>query len=91
MHSNHINVVYVIDIHFVPSCRYMLGLSGVPSLIQFLGLFLLPESPRWLIRKQKVKEARAALTRIRGTTNIEDEISDIEKAVKEEAEHTYSA
>ena len=85
--SHHNIVIYVIDI---PYCRYMLGLSGVPSLIQFLGLFLLPESPRWLIGKQKLKEARAALIRIRGTTNIEDEISDIEKAVKEEADHTYS-
>ena len=26
----------------------MLGLAGIPSLVQFIGMIFMPESPRWL-------------------------------------------
>jgi len=26
----------------------MLGLAGVPSIVQLIGMFFMPESPRWL-------------------------------------------
>lgn len=36
----------------------MLGLGGVPSVIQFIGFIFMPESPRWLVTKGKDEDAR---------------------------------
>ena len=38
----------------------MLGLAGIPSLIQLLGFMFMPESPRWLVGKDREFEARNA-------------------------------
>lgn len=42
----------------------MLGISGVPAFIQFVFMFKLPESPKWLIKKQKQDEATRILCKI---------------------------
>ena len=43
----------------------MLGLGGVPSLIQMVGLLLLPESPRWLLANGHEARARRVLLELR--------------------------
>lgn len=65
--------------------RYAFGIGAVPAVIMFLGLLMSPESPRYLIMKGKVDEARKCLNRIRSKDhNIEGEIQDILNVVKEE-------
>lgn len=49
--------------------RWMLALAAVPATVQFLGFMFMPESPRWLIRRQRDEEALIALKRIRGAKN----------------------
>ncbi|CRG91958.1 Facilitated trehalose transporter Tret1 [Talaromyces islandicus] len=44
--------------------RIPLGIQCVPALILILGLFWLPESPRWLIQKEKYDQARVVLERL---------------------------
>lgn len=64
--------------------RYMLGLSVVPALLQFLGFLFLPESPRWLIQKGLTQKARRVLSQIRGNQNIDEEYDTIKSSIEEE-------
>lgn len=54
-----------------PSWRLMLGILFVPSLIYFaLTVFFLPESPRWLVSKGRMLEAKQVLQRLRGREDV---------------------
>ncbi|XP_072003224.1 proton myo-inositol cotransporter isoform X1 [Engystomops pustulosus] len=64
--------------------RYMLGLSALPAILQFLGFLFLPESPRWLIQKGQTQKARRVLSRIRGVQTIDEEYDSIKNSIDEE-------
>lgn len=67
--------------------RWMFGLGAVPSLIFLLGVLWLPESPRWLIGKGRIAEAKKTLAKI----GDENAFSDIELSTKKEAPPSYRA
>ncbi|XP_077373313.1 proton myo-inositol cotransporter-like isoform X2 [Festucalex cinctus] len=64
--------------------RYMLGLSVLPSILQFVGFLFLPESPRWLLQKGQQEEARQVLIRIRGCQDVDEEFDYIRTSIEEE-------
>lgn len=64
----------------------MLGLSSIPAVVQFIGFFFLPESPRWLLQKGRSQEARQVLSRIRGGRNVDREFDTIRSGIEEEEE-----
>jgi sugar porter (SP) family MFS transporter len=70
--------------------RLMLGLAAVPALILFLGVLKLPESPRYLVRRGFMDQAREVLGYIRKPEDIEVELADIREtaAIEERAAHT---
>ena len=51
---------------------FISGISSVPSLIQLIFFFFLPESPRWLIQKGRYDEAHKSLAKFRSNTQKED-------------------
>jgi sugar porter (SP) family MFS transporter len=55
--------------------RIILGVAGCLGLVQFLGLFLAGESPKWLAAHGHAEKSRQNLERIRGNKYVDDEIS----------------
>ncbi|PFX13546.1 Proton myo-inositol cotransporter, partial [Stylophora pistillata] len=64
--------------------RFMFGLAAVPSAIMFLGCLWLPESPSWLVSRGTCEDARKVLVRLRGTTDVNEELQAIQTVCKEE-------
>lgn len=64
--------------------RWKLGISGLPSLLFGLMVFSIPESPRWLVKRQRVSEARAVLESIT-RDGCESELQEI--VASTDAEH----
>ncbi len=56
--------------------RWKLGVSGIPAALFMLMLFGIPRSPRWLVKKRRVPEAREVL-RLTGEERFEEELQDI--------------
>ncbi|WP_240434573.1 sugar porter family MFS transporter [Streptomyces sp. YIM 130001] len=83
-------VAYVTNALLAPAeaWRWMLGLAIVPSLVMLAGLIVMPETPRWLLRNGREKEAREVLARTRGADQVDAELAEIrqvEDASKERA------
>ncbi|MGA8185490.1 MAG: sugar porter family MFS transporter [Terriglobia bacterium] len=56
--------------------RWMLGVAAIPAALFLVMLIGIPQSPRWLVEKRRVDEARAVLQQV-GEENAEQELSDI--------------
>ncbi|GAB4843524.1 hypothetical protein Ancab_013486 [Ancistrocladus abbreviatus] len=61
----------------------MLALIGlIPCIALLLGLFLVPESPRWLAKVERQKEFKTALRKLRGEdADISHEAAEIEEYI----------
>ena len=53
--------------------RWMLGSAVIPCILILIGRFDLPESPRWLLRKGRVKECEAMMIKLFGEPVVFDE------------------
>jgi sugar porter (SP) family MFS transporter len=62
------------------SWRWMLGVAALPALAFFIGLLLIPESPRWLISNGQREQGKSVLVRIYGPTQAEEQVELVEQA-----------
>src|SRR5215469_6847023 len=68
--------------------RWMFGLTAAPSLLFFIGMLLVPESPRWLAKNGRSDGARAILKKIGGEDYAQAAVCDIESTLaSEEIQH----
>jgi MFS transporter, SP family, galactose:H+ symporter len=66
--------------------RLMFGLGAVPAIVLIVGLFFMPETPRWLALKGRLVEAKASILRLRGTgATVDRELAEIDRSVREDA------
>jgi sugar porter (SP) family MFS transporter len=63
--------------------RWMFATGVVPSVIFFVGLFFIPESPRWLYKAGRKEESLKVLTKIGGESLAKTEIQEIAESLKE--------
>jgi sugar porter (SP) family MFS transporter len=64
--------------------RWMIALAVIPSVLLFLGMLFMPETPRWLASKDRDEEAREVLRRTRDEVAVEAEMSDIKRVESQE-------
>jgi SP family sugar porter-like MFS transporter len=63
------------------SWRWMFGVTAVPAIVFFTAMLLVPESPRWLVKKRRTHLAFAILTKIGGHAYAEESVSEIESTL----------
>jgi len=69
--------------------RWMVGLGALPAAIQFVMLFFLPETPRYLVKAGKTQQAKRVLGRVykseeSGTKLVNAVLRRVEKEIEEE-------
>lgn len=62
----------------IDNWRWMMGVMVIPSSILLLLLFFIPESPRWLVERQKRHSAFLVLAKLGSKETAAKELSDIE-------------
>ncbi len=66
--------------------RWMLGSGTVPAVILLTGILFLHDTPRWLISKNRIDEARQVFRRILKKEDVESHISEIQETLSTSSE-----
>ena len=65
--------------------RYMLVAEILPAITFLVGLFFIPESPRWLTKEGLEKEALDVLNIVAGAANADHELQEVKKSLAEKS------
>ncbi len=68
--------------NFDGSWRWMFGIGVIPAVLLSIGMLFLPESPRFLVKENRLVEARATLSLLRQTPHVDAELHDIQNSLK---------
>jgi len=73
------------------SWRWMFGLGAVPSVLFFLGVLWLPESPRWLVEAGKQEQAAKVLLKLGSPDYAEVTLSGIHQSLQGAVRQSFKA
>jgi sugar porter (SP) family MFS transporter len=65
--------------------RWMFASEALPILFLMVGLYFVPESPRWLASRKRDDDALDVLTRINGSEQAARELGEIQEELQEES------
>ncbi len=63
--------------------RWMLGVEAIPSVVYFILILFIPESPRWLIINGQYAKAKAIMLKIGGETYAEQELQNVKVSLNQ--------
>ena len=66
--------------------RWMFGVTAAPSMLFLIGMFFVPESPRWLAKNGKPQKAHQILARIGGADYADRTLANIQDTLVNEIE-----
>ncbi|KAF1327956.1 Major facilitator superfamily, partial [Globisporangium splendens] len=82
------NIVNVVVEHIDNGWRYTNAVAMLPPIVVMLGIFCVPESPRWVYQKNGRDVARATLQRIRQNEDVQTELDAIGDQIAVEGDHS---
>ena len=71
-------VSILLGLALVPYWRVMVGIAAIPAVLQFIFALCLPQSPRWLVMKDRRPEAESVLAKIYYPESVAKRIEELE-------------
>jgi MFS transporter, SP family, galactose:H+ symporter len=72
--------------HIEGGWRWMLAVGALPGVILWIGMLVLPESPRWLAGHGRADDAGAVLKRLRGGEDVAGELNELRSDIAREGQ-----
>jgi SP family arabinose:H+ symporter-like MFS transporter len=70
--------------------RWMLLVMAAPAILLFISLFIVPESPRWLVAQNRKEEALLVLQKTAGSARARQALNEIEQTLENQEEATFT-
>jgi len=86
-------LAYSVNVLFIDlsnGWRYMFGLSAIPAFIQGVGMFFLPQSPRWLIVNGQDDKACRMIKKLQWSGDPYEELTRIKSGLRVEYRYKFT-
>jgi sugar porter (SP) family MFS transporter len=78
---SYVSNYFITQVVTTDAWRWMLGVQSIPAIVFFFLIFTIPESPRWMVIRNRIPDAKALLEKL-GSLNPAEELEVIIESVK---------